>query len=155
MLGSMRKKRADAVRPEDMAGAKGAEDGVDVDAGIVVVDASPPDQTIATAEILRTGDDTASGALPGKAFILDLGPIFRLFDIKPKDRPGHNLGRFCDNLLARSVARLGTYEAQGAEIFLFCLNMDDDRALRAAIALVNEAGNYFLRDGFQAEALVP
>ena len=55
----------------------------------------------------------------------------------------------------RSVARLGTYEAQGAEIFLFRLNMDDGRALRAAIAIVNEAGNYFLRDGFQAEALVP
>ena len=70
-------------------------------------------------------------------------------------RAGHNLGRFCDNILARSGARLGTYEVKGSDLFLFRLNMDDDRALRAAIAIVNEAGNYFLRDGFQAEDLVP
>jgi len=154
MLGSMRKKRAGTARTEGMAGAKGAEDGVDMDAGIVLVDDSPPEQTIATSEILRTGD-RLSGAQPGKVFILDLGPIFKLLGVKPKDRPGHNLGRFCDNLLARSVARLGTYEAQGADIFLFRLNMDDDRASPPAIAIVNEAGNYFLRDGFQAEKLVP
>jgi hypothetical protein len=155
----MRKKRDETLRTEAVAGANGAEDGVDVDAGIVVVDDTPPEQTINTSEILRTGDDlggvTASGALPGKVFILDIGPIFKLLEVKPKDRPGHNLGRFCDNLLARSVARLGTYEAHGADLFLFRLNMADDRALRAAIAIVNEAGKFFLRDGFQAEKLVP
>jgi hypothetical protein len=134
----MRKKRDETLRAEAVAGANGAEDGVDVDAGIIVVDDSPPEQTINTSEILRTGDDlggdTASGARPGKVFILDIGPIFKLLGVKPKDRPGHNLNRFCDNLLARSVARLGTYEAQGADCFLFRLNMNDDRALRAAIA---------------------
>lgn len=93
MLGSMRKKRAGTARTEGMAGAKGAEDGVDMDAGIVLVDDSPPEQTIATSEILRTGD-RLSGAQPGKVFILDLGPIFKLLGVKPKDRPGHNLGRF-------------------------------------------------------------
>ena len=143
------------MRPGSLPETNGAVDGVDLDGGVIVVDDSPPDQKIATSEILRTGDDQATASLPGKVFNLDLGPIFKLLGVKPKDRPGHNLSRFCDNFLARSVARLGTYEAQGADIFLFRLNMDDDRALRAAIAIVNEAGNYFLRDGFEAEALVP
>lgn len=158
MLGSMRKKRAESARPGAMAESSGIEEGVDLENGIIVVDDSPPERTIATSEILRRGDDNPSkpgkpGA--GKVFILDLGPIFETLGVAPKDRAGHNLGRFCDNILARSVARLGTYEAKGSDLFLFRLNMDDDRALRAAIAIVNEAGNYFLRDGFQAEDLVP
>ncbi|MEE2761273.1 MAG: hypothetical protein VYE18_07500 [Pseudomonadota bacterium] len=139
----MRKKRTEDVCLGVRNETNGIDMTVDVEKVIADVDDGLPEQAV-----------TSSDLLPDKVFILDLGPIFKLIGVEPEDRPDHDLSRFVNNLLARSFARPGTCEAQGTDIFLFRLNMADERDLRAAIAILNEAGSYFLCNGFNVEDIV-
>ncbi|MAF48698.1 MAG: hypothetical protein QGH73_05495 [Rhodospirillales bacterium] len=160
MLGSLRKKRAQAANSRTLPEPNDIDGDVDLENGIIVVDDSAPEETVATSEIFREAPDgsdvpdkTKAGS--GKVFILDMGPIFKALGVARKDRIGHSLVRFCDNLMARAVAGNGTYDSQGSDMFFFKLNMSDDDALRAAVNIVNQAGTHFLRGGFKAEDLIP
>ena len=133
-------------------------DGIDLESGTIIVDDSPPEITITTAEVLRESTESEDEAIrgnDGKVFDIDLGPFFEIMGTDLNSKLAKNIITFVENLLARVIGRTGTYTLHGATQFLFRLSVDDVAGWKMASKIVNELGVQFLRDGFKPEELLP